>query len=33
MTVYVLVNRVAASQPEWGESVPLSTLNILIVKT
>ena len=32
MTVYVLVHRVAASQPERGESAPLSALNIFLVK-
>ena len=31
LIVYVLVHRVAASQPERGESAPLSALNILIV--
>ena len=32
MAVYVLVYRVAASQPEQGESASLSALNIFLLK-
>ena len=32
LTVYVLLHRVSASQPERGKSAPLSVLNIFIVK-